>query len=108
MRIVGLIRGAVERDRASAEEQDEERFVDYAAGELAAMGVCVRKLLCGISHVITTPTENIFTRSVMVAGLSPEQSLRLQQQGLGPGRAIGCGLFIPHKGIDPVGGKTRH
>lgn len=92
----------------AAEDQDEERFVDHAVGELAAMGVRVRKLLCGISHLITTPAESIFTRSLMVAGLNPAQSVRLQQQGLGPGRAIGCGLFIPHKGIDPVGAKSQH
>lgn len=92
----------------AAEAEDELRFVDYAAGEFARMGIRVRKLLCGISHVIRTPTENIFTRSVMVAGLNPEDSVRLQQQGLGPWRTIGCGLFIPHKGIEPVGTKSQH
>ncbi len=92
----------------TAEDQDEMRFVEYAADQLAGMGVRVRKLLCGISHVIATPTENIFTRSVMVAGLNPEESVTLQQQGLGPGRTIGCGLFIPHKGIEPVGSKAQH
>jgi CRISPR-associated protein Cas6 len=92
----------------TAENQDEMRFVEYAADQLAGMGVRVRKLLCGIAHVITTPTENIFTRSVMVAGLNPEESVTLQQQGLGPGRTIGCGLFIPHKGIEPVGSKAQH
>nr|MBS0019584.1 type I-MYXAN CRISPR-associated protein Cas6/Cmx6 [Gammaproteobacteria bacterium] len=92
----------------TAENQDELHFVEYAADQLAGMGVRVRKLLCGIAHVITTPTENIFTRSVMVAGLNPEESVRLQQQGLGPGRTIGCGLFIPHKGIEPVGSKAQH
>ena len=92
----------------AAEDQDEMCFVDHAAAELADLGVRVRKLLCGISHVITTPTGNIFTRSVMVAGLNPEESVRLQHRGLGPGRTIGCGLFIPHKGIEPVGSKTQH
>jgi len=38
----------------------------------------------------------------MVADLEPEQSVRLQQIGIGPGRTIGCGLFIPHKGIAAV------
>jgi CRISPR-associated protein Cas6 len=92
----------------AATEQDEMLFVEYVAAELARIGVRVRKLLCGIPHVIATPNENIFTRSVMVAGLNPEESLKLQQQGLGPGRTIGCGLFIPHKGIEPVGTKTQH
>ena len=38
----------------------------------------------------------------MVAELTPEHSIRLQQAGLGEGRKMGCGLFIPHKGIKPV------
>lgn len=92
----------------AAPDQEEMQFVDYAAAELDRLGVRVRKLLCGIPHVIATPTENIFTRSVMVASLSAEESLTLQHLGLGPGRTIGCGLFIPHKGIDPVGSKTQH
>jgi len=48
------------------------------------------------------PDGSIFTRSLMVADLEPEQSVRLQQIGLGEGRTIGCGLFIPHKGIKAV------
>jgi hypothetical protein len=35
----------------------------------------------------------------MLAGLRLEQSLALQRHGLGDERKLGCGLFIPHKGI---------
>ncbi|MBV5275414.1 MAG: type I-MYXAN CRISPR-associated protein Cas6/Cmx6, partial [Lamprocystis purpurea] len=45
----------------------------------------------------------ITTRSLLLAGLKPDESLRLQQQGLGLHRLMGCGIFIPHKGIDAVG-----
>jgi len=38
----------------------------------------------------------------MIADLEVEESLRLQQKGLGPYRYLGCGLFIPHKGIDDI------
>jgi hypothetical protein len=38
----------------------------------------------------------------MVADLEAEESVALQQQGLGQGRMLGCGLFVPHKGIDTV------
>jgi hypothetical protein len=51
---------------------------------------------------MTFPDGEIFTRSLMVADLEPEQSVRLQQIGLGAGRTFGCGLFIPHKGIKAV------
>ena len=31
---------------------------------------------------------------------NPDEAVRLQQMGLGPRRDLGCGVFIPHKGID--------
>ncbi len=84
------------------QKEDEETFVRWVAEELSAMGIRVRKILCGKSHYLRTSTGRMFTRSVMVADLSKDESLRLQQQGLGTGRKLGCGLFVPHKGIAPV------
>ncbi len=84
------------------EEEDEESFVDWVAQELTNMGIRVRKILCGKSHFIERPEGRLFTRSLMVADLNREESIRLQQQGIGPHRKLGCGLFIPHKGIAPV------
>ena len=83
-------------------DDDEESFVHWVAEQLGCIGIRVRKILCGRSHYIRTPTGRVFTRSVMVADLNKEESLRLQQQGLGDGRKLGCGLFVPHKGITPV------
>ncbi len=84
------------------EDDDEEAFVQWVAEELKSMGIRVRKILCGRSHYIHTPNGRLFTRSVMVADLNKEESLRLQARGLGTNRKLGCGLFIPHKGIAPV------
>jgi hypothetical protein len=39
----------------------------------------------------------------MVREISPADSLRLQQLGLGAGRQQGCGIFVPHKSTDAVG-----
>ncbi|GAB4167535.1 MAG: type I-MYXAN CRISPR-associated protein Cas6/Cmx6 [Rhodocyclaceae bacterium] len=39
---------------------------------------------------------------LMLHGLSPEDSLRIQSCGLGANRKLGCGVFIPHKSIAPV------
>ncbi|PIV74684.1 MAG: hypothetical protein COW56_04530, partial [Rhodocyclales bacterium CG17_big_fil_post_rev_8_21_14_2_50_68_7] len=39
---------------------------------------------------------------LMLHGLSPEDSLRMQSSGLGTNRTLGCGIFIPHKSIAPV------
>jgi hypothetical protein len=38
----------------------------------------------------------------MVAELRPEESITLQQRGIGEHQHLGCGLFIPHKGIREV------
>ena len=36
--------------------------------------------------------------SLLVEGLSAEESIRLQEQGLGGRRKLGCGLFLPWRG----------
>ena len=84
------------------EEDDEQQFLEEAAEQMRAIGINCRKMLSGITHKMRFPGGDVFTRSLMVADLEPEQSVRLQQVGLGEGRSIGCGLFIPHKGIKPV------
>ncbi len=87
---------------AATEDEDEESFVHWVAEELKGMGIRVRKILCGKSHFINISDGRLFTRSVMVADLDREESLRLQHRGIGPHRKLGCGLFIPHKSIAPV------
>jgi CRISPR-associated protein Cas6 len=82
--------------------KDEAQFLEEVAEQLRDIDVPCRKLLGGITHRMAFPAGAIFTRSLMVADLEPEQSVRLQQIGLGEGRTIGCGLFIPHKGIKAV------
>jgi CRISPR-associated protein Cas6 len=84
------------------EEDDEEQFLAEAAQQMHDIGINCRKMLGGITHTMRFPEGDVFTRSLMVADLEPEQSVRLQQVGLGAGRSIGCGLFIPHKGIKAV------
>jgi len=84
------------------EAKDETLFLEEAAEQLRDIDIPCRKMLGGIAHRMAFPDGKIFTRSLMVADLEPEQSVRLQQIGLGEGRTIGCGLFIPHKGIRAV------
>ncbi len=83
---------------------DEERFLEWAAVEVQAMGIRIKKALCGKSLCLATADDPIHTRSLMLADLTPAESLTLLQQGLGPHRRLGCGLFIPHKGISTIGG----
>jgi CRISPR-associated protein Cas6 len=83
-------------------DEAEEAFLSRAVAELSEMGIRVKKALCGMTTSLSLPEGPIQTRSLMLADLSIEESIRLQQQGLGLGRHMGCGIFIPHKGIDPV------
>lgn len=87
---------------ADARHADEERFVDWVAEALVAMGITPTRILCGMTSYIDVPRERLRARSLMVAALPPDASLELQRRGLGDGRLIGCGLFVHHKGIEPV------
>ena len=82
--------------------QDEENFLANGARALAEMGIRVRKALCGMSTLLETPGAAVHTRSLLLADLSLEDSFRLQRLGLGPNRLMGCGVFIPHKGVESV------
>ncbi len=86
----------------SAEGMDEAAFLRDAQSLLADMGIKPKKMLCGIERIIATPDRRIHTRSLMLADLAAEESVKLQQRGLGPGRTLGCGLFLPHKDIKEV------
>ena len=78
---------------------EEPAFLAAAGAELGALGIRPERMLCGRVSLVATPERTCRARSLMVAGLAPEQSLALQRRGLGEGRAFGCGLFIPHKDI---------
>ncbi len=80
-------------------QQTEDEFLDQSVDTLRKLGVECRKVLCGKNHYFKHPEGNIFTRSLMIADLKPEDSIILQQHGLGDGRKMGFGLFVPHKDI---------
>ena len=81
---------------------DEEAFMAYAVEELQGLDIQVRKLICGLAHALQHPDGDLYTRSIMLADLKAEEAVTLQQQGIGQHFKIGCGLFIPHKGIKAV------
>jgi len=84
------------------EESDENQFLMRIAKEMSARGIRIKKALCGITQEVQTPDGPLQTRSIMFADLSLEDAVSLQQQGIGDHGLIGCGIFIPHKGIDAV------
>lgn len=84
------------------DEDDEEAFLVDIANQLKKISIRPRKMMCGISKTIHTPDDKLRTRSLMLADLAPEDSLLLQQAGLGRHRHLGCGIFIPHKDINKL------
>ncbi|MEK7734059.1 MAG: type I-MYXAN CRISPR-associated protein Cas6/Cmx6 [Pseudomonadota bacterium] len=77
----------------------EQQFLQAVHACLGTMAIKPPKMLCGIEHGLRTPEGLLPARSLMLADLTPDESQRLQEQGLGPRRHLGCGLFIPHKGV---------
>ena len=82
---------------------DEDDFLQWAFDELKALDITVQKMMAGKERAVQLPNggERI-TRSLMVAELKLAESVRLQQHGLGEGRKLGCGIFLPQKDIKAV------
>jgi CRISPR-associated protein Cas6 len=78
---------------------EDEEFLSEAVTELRKLNIPPRKLLSGKAQSFMTPDGDVMTRSLMVADLEPMEAIRLQESGIGEGRLLGCGLFVPHKGI---------
>ncbi len=77
----------------------EDDFLQNAVAQLRKLNIPPRKLLSGKAQSFKTPEGDVMTRSLMVADLEPMEAIRLQEEGIGMGRLLGCGLFVPHKGI---------
>ncbi len=89
-------------DTGAVEDLGEDAFLDWAVTELRRHGIRIRKALCGKTIALDTPDGPIETRSLLLADLAPDEALLLQRRGLGAHRTMGCGIFIPHKGIEAV------
>lgn len=84
----------------SAADESEPEFLQRMADEVRRVAGCkVKKMMCGKSYILRTPEGDLHTRHLMIADLDNDPSIKLQQYGLGAGRKLGCGLFLPHKGI---------
>lgn len=90
------------------DDETEADFLQRIAATLRTMGIRPRKMMCGREHRLETGTGAVPTRSLMIADLETEEALILQRQGLGQHQHMGCGIFIPHKGIKEVGSADQH
>ena len=82
--------------------EDEDAFLQQALKELQLLGIRPKKMMCGRITQLVLNGQLGVTRSLMVDGIDVAQSVLLQQRGIGFGRLLGCGLFLPHKGIDAI------
>lgn len=87
--------------KIAAESDDEIALMTAVEQELADLAVGGERV-CGKRQSMQVLGETVSTFSLMLHALPPEQSLRLQQHGLGVQRLLGCGLFVPHKSAAAV------
>lgn len=84
----------------SEEGEEEQDFLQRMYTDILDLtDTKVRKMICGMSSVISTPEGELPARHLMIADLESDTSIKIQQHGLGDGRLLGCGIFLPHKGI---------
>jgi len=84
------------------EHIDEYQFLKQMVDVLRTMDIPVTKVMAGRQHKIRMREGDMFTRSLMVAEMTPDNAFKLQMHGIGEGRKFGCGLFMPQKGISAV------
>jgi len=75
---------------------------DAAARRMAEEAGVKCEIIVGRKREGSRGPERFAGFGLMLHGLSPEDSLRMQSSGLGTNRTLGCGIFIPHKSIAPV------
>lgn len=80
----------------------EEQFVSDVMRELDGHFQLRCGFICGRQQTLQGPQGVLHGYSLMLHDLPPHKSLRLQDEGMGHNRLLGCGIFIPHKSIAPV------
>lgn len=80
---------------------EERAFADALGALLGTLGVACQVVL-GKPRSLATRAGVRRGFSVLLHGMTPEQSLRLQEQGLGELRLHGCGIVVPYKSIAAV------
>jgi CRISPR-associated protein Cas6 len=83
-------------------EISEDDFLNEVAPHIQAQGINIKKMMGGRLHKFYTPEGILTTRSLMLSDLEKEESIRLQQNGVGDKQLFGMGIFLPHKDIAAV------
>jgi len=81
---------------SSAAELTAEVFTSALRRQLDALGVGSEIDLClGKRRTLRIKDKEIVGYEVLLEKLSPEQSLTIQERGLGGRHRMGCGVFLP-------------
>ena len=86
----------------AAESDDEVEFLHSVNAQLQQAGIACKVVLGKLRRADGAGAQ-MPGFSVMLHELSPEHSLAMQQTGLGAGRKLGCGIFVPHRSAAAVG-----
>ncbi|SFV68034.1 hypothetical protein MNB_SUP05-5-457 [hydrothermal vent metagenome] len=81
---------------------NEDDFLEQCFYDLQKLNIKPKKMLAGLSGSIIINDKKLTTQSLMVADLSKQESVLLQEQGIGNYKTYGCGIFNPQKGINEV------
>ena len=82
--------------------QNEDEFLKAISLSLVSMGINVKKMLCGKEHIVQTPSRTLVGKTLLITDLEKQDSIKLQELGIGIGKLFGCGIFLPHKSIAAV------
>ena len=72
----------------------EEEFLEAAKRQLQSLGIAGEALL-GQRRTFRIKDKQVVGFEIGVTQLTAEESLTLQEQGLGGRRKMGCGVFVP-------------
>lgn len=101
VRLLSISTTVYARYVAGKPEQGEDEFLAELIGELKDARLRFKKVLCGKENLLDIPGGPLITRSLLVADMSIEDAVRLQEIGVGSHehKKLGCGLFIAHKTV---------
>ncbi len=100
-RLLDVTSSLYSRHVAAEPGEDEDAFMQRIIEQMRGMNLRFKKVLCGKEHRMNTPQSELITRSLLVADLSFDDAITLQERGVGTKvyKKLGCGLFIAHKTV---------
>ena len=96
------------RYMADENAEDETVYMESVYQQLLEKDIKPKKMMAGRRHTIISNEGPLESRMLMLAELELDAAMKLQKEGLGPGRKLGCGIFIPHKGIEAVNKEQKN